>query len=433
MKTFTTVWLGQIVSLLGSGLTNFGLGVWVYQQTGSATLFATIALFAMLPGILVAPLAGIMVDRWDRRVTMLGSDVLCGLAVAVAAWLVMRGEMRVPHVMILAAFTSACSAFQVPAYQAAVSTLVPKEQLGRSAGMVQMGQAVADLASPILAGAAFALLHLQGLIFLDFCSFLVGAATLAFVRFPQVVKEKTDAESRSSLKEEFAQGWRFIRQRRGLMYMLGYFASLNFLLPMASVLFGPLVLSFSGPTGLGTTMSIMGMGMLVGSILVSVTGGIKNKVVGVFTFGGLLGLFMAGVGLHAAVWSTAAAGFFLMFCAPFTNGCSQALWQSKVPHELQGRVFSVRRMIAQGTAPIAMLCTGPLVDKVFGPLMMPNGALASSVGTLIGTGPGRGAGLCFVVMGALTLLVSTAFLMSRTMRHLEKDIPDVQPLAPAAA
>ncbi|MBS1721817.1 MAG: MFS transporter [Armatimonadetes bacterium] len=424
MRTFRIVWLGQIVSLLGSGLTNFGLGVWVFQTTGSATLFATIALFSILPSLLIAPFAGVFVDRWDRRLTMLGSDVLCGLAVLVGAYLVWTHQLVVWHVMVLAGFTSACSSFQVPAYQAAISTLVPKEQLTKAAGMVQSGQAVSDLASPILAGAIFSAIHLQGLIVLDFVSFMVGVLSLAFVRFPKPKSKEEKSAEKPRFSEEIGAGWAFIRERRAMLMLLGYFAALNFLLPMAGVLFGPLVLGFAGSVGFGTVMSVMGAGMLVGSILISVTGGLKNRLLGVFLGGGLIGLFMACVGLRQDLVWIAASGFLCMAFSPVTNASSQAIWQSKVPHELRGRVFSVRRMIAQGTAPIAMLAAGPLVDKVVGPMMMPGGALASTWGRIIGTGPGRGAGLVFVVMGLLTLVVSILFYITPRIRRIDADVPD---------
>lgn len=424
MKVFLTVWAGQLVSLLGSGLTNFGLGIWVFQKTGSATLFATIALLAILPGLVVSPFAGVLVDRWDRRLVMLGSDLLSAVCVGLVALVVFSGNLQVGHVMVLAGVTSALGAFQVPAYQASVSSLVPKEQLGRAAGMVQMGQAVADLAAPILAGFMFVAIGLNGLMLLDFFSFFFGILTLAFVRFPRIAKAETAGGAKPNFRSEFAQGWDFIVKRPGLLLLLGYFAALNFLLPMAGVLFAPLILSFASPQQFGSVISILGLGMLAGSILMSVWGGPKNRVVGVVASGMLIGLFLAGSGLQANVTLVAVCGFLMMFASPVTNGASQVIWQAKTPLELQGRVFSVRRMIAQGTAPIAMLISGPLVDRVFGPAMMPGGSLAPVLGPFIGVGAGRGVGLLFVLMGSLTVVVSIACLASPAMRKIESTLPD---------
>ena len=423
MRTFYTVWAGQLVSLLGSGLTNFGLGVWVFQKTGSATLFSTIAFLAILPGILAAPVAGVMVDRWNRRLIMLASDCLSALIVGIVALIVISGNLQVWTVMVLAALTSAFAAFQVPAYQASVSTLVPKEQLGRAAGMVQMGQAVADLASPALGGSLYAVIGLRGLILFDFVSFFFGIATLAVTRFPKV-QQHQGQHTKPSFRREFQEGWKFIRERRGLLLLLAYFAMLNLLLPMAGVLFAPLMLSFAGPKQFGIAASIIGLGMLVGSVVMSAWGGPKNRILGVLGSGLLLGLFLGMVGLRANLTWLAACGFLMMFVSPIVNGTSQAIWQAKTPLNLQGRVFSVRRMIAQGTAPLAMLMSGPIVDRVFSPAMMPGGSLTPYFGPLIGTGPGRGTGLLFIVMGALTVIGSAFAMVSPTMRTIDANVPD---------
>jgi len=431
MKTFFTVWAGQLVSLLGSGLTNFGLGVWIFQKTGSATLFATVALVAFLPSLMIGPFAGVMVDRWDRRLTMLGSDLIGAACVAVAAFLVWRGMFSVTHVLILSAITSCCMAFQVPAYQAAISTLVPKEQLGRAAGMVQMGQATADLISPILAGGVFAVIGLSGLIILDFCSFFAGVATLAFVRFPRFEKKPVEEGKKSRFKEELKFGFSYIKERRGLLLLLGYFAVVNLFLPMAGVLFGPLILGFGGSAALGSVMSAAGLGMLVGSVTISAWGGPKRRVLGVFGGGTLVGLGMAAAGLRANAWWVAVCVFIAMLASPVMNACSTAIWQSKVAHEVQGRVFSVRRLVAQFTVPFAFIISGPLVDKLLGPMLMPGGALAGSVGAVVGTGPGRGAAVVFVVMGLLTSVASLLALLSPTMRHIERELPDAVVPVPA--
>lgn len=432
MRTFFTVWAGQVVSLLGSGLTNFGLGIWVFQKTGSATLFTTIAFLAMVPGIIAAPFAGVMVDRWDRRLTMLFSDLLSAIVVAVVALVTVLGHLEVWVVMVLAALTSFLAAFQVPAAQASVSMMVPKQQLVRAAGLVQAGQAVADLAAPLLGGFLFAKIGVQGLVALDFASFFFGIGTLAIVRFPALQRTtKPSNQQKPSMKQEFVEGWRFIRDRAGLLYLLSYFAVLNFLLPMAGVLYAPMLLSFASPTEYGTAMAVMGCGMLVGSIVMGAWGGPKKRSVGVMVSGLLIGVFLAGSGLRANVPLMSTFGFLMMFMSPIINGCSQAIWQSKTPLDLQGRVFSVRRMIAQGTAPIAMLIAGPLVDHVFGPAMMPGGSLAPLFSQILGVGPGRGTGLIFLLMGSLTVLGSLLTLASPAMRNIEDGIPDASTAVPA--
>ena len=171
---------------------------------------------------------------------------------------------------------------------------------------------------------------------------------------------------------------------------------------------------------------------MAGSLIVAARPPRGNAAVAVAVSGALTGLMIAGVGLRADLIVIGVFGFLMMATVPLVNGPSQAIWQAKVPHDLQGRVFSVRRMIAQGTAPLAMLISGPLVDKVVGPAMMPTGALASSLGQWLGTGPGRGAGLVFVAMGALTVVASLVALANPRFRNVEADLPDAAPLAAGA-
>jgi len=214
-------------------------------------------------------------------------------------------------------------------------------------------------------------------------------------------------------------------QRKGLLGLLLFFAAINFAFGMVSVLFTPMILSTSTADMLGTILSVAGIGMLLGSLLMSAWGGPRRKVYGVI--GGLfvcgIGFFMMGISPNLVVIG---AGFFLsMVTIPVANGCSQAIWQVKVEPDIQGRVFAVRRMIAQFSAPLAYLVSGPLADRIFEPALQPNGSLAASLGFMLGTGPGRGIGLMFVCMGFLTMLAVLLTQRVRSVREVELDLPDV--------
>ncbi|MGH2416294.1 MAG: MFS transporter, partial [Microcystaceae cyanobacterium] len=184
MRVFIVIWLGQLVSLVGSGLTNFALGVWVYQQTGSATQFALISLFATLPTVVFSPVAGALVDRWNHRWAMILSDTGTSLMTLAIAILLAFGRLEIWHIYLANTISSTFNAFQLPAYSAATTLLVPRQHLGRASGMIQLCQAAARLVSPILAGILLVTIQLQGIILLDFVTFLVALATLMSVRFP---------------------------------------------------------------------------------------------------------------------------------------------------------------------------------------------------------------------------------------------------------
>jgi DHA3 family macrolide efflux protein-like MFS transporter len=421
VRAFGLVWIGQLISLVGSGLTSFALGVWVYQKTGSVTQFAGIAFFGALPGLIVAPMAGVVVDRLDRRTVMLWTNLLSGLRTLAVAGLLWTGHLQVWHIYVAVAVASVFRTFHLPAYIAATTLLVPKKHLARASGMTQFGQAAADSLAPFLAGLLVTLIRVEGVLLIDFATFLFAIITLALVRIP---RPADSARVRRSMWQEALEGWQFIRDRAGLRGLLNYFAMLNLILSMVSVLMVPLVLSTTNPKVLGRVLMISSAGLLAGSILMSVTGGPRRRIHGVLGFGLLFGAGLVVVGLRPNPWLIAAGLFVAMFGAPVINGASQAIWQAKVPPELQGRVFAVRRMLAQFTAPIGHLAAGPLADRVFGPLLLPGGALAGSVGLMLGVGKGRGIGLLFICLAIVPILASIWGYAQPQMRQVDEDLPD---------
>jgi MFS family permease len=421
VRAFGLVWAGQLISLIGSGLTSFALGVWVFQKTGSVTQFAGIAFFGALPGLIVAPMAGVVVDRLDRRTVMLWTNLLSGLRTLTVAALLWTGHLLVWHIYVAVAVASVFRTFHLPAYIAATTLLVPKKHLARASGMTQFGQAAADSLAPFLAGLLVTFIRVEGVLLIDFATFLFAIVTLALVRIPRPVEA---ARVRRSMYQEAIEGWRFIRDRAGLRGLLNYFAMLNLILSMVSVLMVPLVLSVTNAKVLGRVLMISSAGLLTGSVLMSVTGGPRRRIHGVLGFGLLLGVGLVVVGLRPNPWLIAAGLFITMFGAPVINGASQAIWQAKVPPELQGRVFAVRRMLAQFTAPMGHLAAGPLADKVFGPLLLPGGALAGSVGLVLGVGKGRGIGLLCICLAVVPILASVWGYAQPRMRQVDEDLPD---------
>jgi len=424
MLTFTMIWFGQLISTVGSGLTSFALGVWVYQREQSVTLFALTLLAATLPNVLLSPIAGALADRWNRRTVMILSDAGAGLATLSIALLLFSGQLQTWHVYVAVAANAAFSSLQWPAYSAATTMLVPKEHLGRAGGMVQIGEAISQLISPVLAGALFVTIGLPAIILIDFATFAFAIFTLLIVRIPQPEATAEGQAGKGSLLSEAAYGWKYITARRGLLGLLLYFAAVNFLDGMIGPVITPMVLDLAGPAVWGLIGTIIGVGMLAGTIVMSIWGGPKRRIYGVIVTGAIASAFIALLGVRASIPLITFAGFGAMFLVPIMNGSSQALWQSKVAADVQGRVFAVRRMIAWSTTPLAILLAGPLVDGVFDPLMAVDGPLATTVGRIIGVGPGRGAGLLFVVIGMMGVLVSAIALSNPRVRRVELELPD---------
>lgn len=428
MRRFLLLWAGQTISLLGSGLTNFALGVWIYQQTGEATPFALTVLFGTLPRILLAPLGGSLADRRNRKQIMLLADTGNALITAAAAAIALTGNLAVWNIYLLAAFGSVFAAFQEPAFGASVVMLVPKNDLGRASGLRNLAEALGGLITPLLGGLLYGLIGLGGVMIIDFATYFFALGALLVTRIPQpALTTPTGPAGKHRWLADAAFGWRYLRLRPGLFGLLWYFALVNFLFNITSVLLSPLVLSRHSPTVLGTVQMAAGAGMLLGSLLMSAWGGPRRRILGTVGFIALAALGVVMVGARPSPWVIGAGFALLLFAIPLSSGSTQAIFAGKVAPDVQGRVFAIRSMIAQSMMPIAFLLAGPLADRVFEPLMQTGGALAASpLAGLIGSGVGRGMGLMFVLSGLILLAVSALAWANPRIRNIEAELPDTQ-------
>ena len=425
MRTFSIIWFGQLISALGSGLSGFALGVWIYERTGSATMFALVVLSFEVPGVFFSPVAGALVDRWNRRVILILCDMAAAIMMLGILLLELNNSLEVWHLLIVAFLSAIAGSFQWPAFSAATTMLVPKEHLGRAGGMTQIGEAISLLLSPALAGVLFLNIGLSGIFLIDLITFLFAVGALLLISIPEPVREHLPG-GRPSLRKEIRFGWDYIMQRRGLLLLLLYIATINLGFGLTNPLFTPMMLEMSGPQGAGLAFSILGLGSLAGTVIMSIWGGPKRRAYGVLGSGILAGMAYFFLGSTPLLWMVAVSGFFFNLFIPIMLASSQALWQTKTAPDVQGRVFSVRRLIAQFTAPLGTLIAGPLVDQWLQPAMEPGGALSGSLGGLIGVGGGRGAAAVFVFVGAFVFLASIAFLGSPRLRNVDTDIPDAE-------
>ncbi|MCU0532502.1 MAG: MFS transporter [Hydrococcus sp. Prado102] len=424
-RVFIFIWFGQLISLIGSGLTSFALGVWVYQRTGSVTQFALISLFTALPLIAISPVAGAIVDRSDRRWIMILSNAGAAINTLAIALLLATNRLDVWHVYLTVVLKSTFSAFQWPAYTASTTLLVPKQYLDRASGLIQLGRAGSQLVSPVLGGLLLVSIQLQGIVLLDFLSFLFALVTLLGVRFPKAKTVIAPKKGKGSLLQGTVYGWRYLTARPGLLGLMIFFAAINFLVGVVEVLVTPMVLSFASAATLGTILSFGGIGMLAGSLLVSMGKGFDRRIRVLFCFMLSSGLCIAIAGLRPSIPLFALATFLFFLGLPPINVSHQVILQRKVVPDLQGRVFSINAAIAGASLTLGYAIAGPLSDRVFEPLMAVNGPLAGSLGQLIGVGEGRGIGLMFVVMGMLTMLATVLAYQYRPLRLVEKELPDV--------
>ncbi len=260
---------------------------------------------------------------------------------------------------------------------------------------------------------------------IDFATYFFAVLTLLFIRVPSPERSDAGKEGQGSIWKEALFGWTYISVRAGLLGLLLVFAITNFFSGLIFPLIMPMLMDMTSVDVLGILLSIVGVGMLIGTLVMSAWGGPKRRIHGVLGFLIISGFFTSLLGISPLIPVIAVAGFGLMFTFPIINGSSQAIWQSKVDPDVQGRVFAVRRMVAWSTTPLAYIVAGPLVDRIFRPLLLEGGAFAESVGMVIGVGPSRGTGFLFIIVGGVTIVVSALGYLNPHVRNVEDELPDV--------
>ncbi|HEX6385168.1 MAG TPA: MFS transporter [Anaerolineae bacterium] len=432
MAGFTVVWIGQLVSLLGTSMTGFALTIWAFEQTGRATDLALIGFFFTVPLLIMSPFAGAIVDRSDRKFMMMVSDLASGIVTIIILLLFVSGNLQVWHLYITAAISGTFQTFQWPAYSAAISTMLPKKQYARANGMISLAESGSGIFAPVLAGALLSLFGLMAIFIIDIVTFVFAIGALLLVHIPQPKQTESGEESRGSIWKESAYGFRYILARPSLLGLQLVFLVGNFLGGLGYTVFAPMILARTNSNEIlfGTVQSAGAIGGVVGGLLMSAWGGPKRLVHGVLLgwfMSAILGQLPLGIGQTFPVWLV--GSFFLAFWVPIINGSNQAIWQAKVAPDVQGRVFAIRRLIAWVTAPLATLIAGPLADVVMEPAMQPGGALAPIFGRLVGTGPGAGMALMMVFSGLFITIAALSGYLFPAVRNAEDILPDHEEMA----
>jgi len=436
MFGFTLVWLGQIISVLATNMTAFAFTIWVFEETGSATALGLMQVFFITPLLILTPLAGVLVDRHNRKMMMMVSDLTAGLATILILTLQAFGTLEVWHLYAAAILQGLGNAFQWPAYSATISTMIPKEKLGRANGMMSLIDMGPGILAPMLAGALLPMIGLTGILSLDVVTFVLAALVLLFVHIPQPMRTAEGAQAQGNLLKEAAFGFRYIFARPSLLGLQLVFFFGNLCFGIAMTVLAPMVLLRTGndSVSLGLVQSAGAIGGVVGGVLMSAWGGFKRRVHGVLAGWIVSSFFFSLVGLGTSLPLWIAAMALSSALAPVINASNQAIWQSKVAPDVQGRVFSARMLIAWMTNPISPLIAGTLADYVLEPAMRTSSGLSSTFGWLVPPGAGAGMGLLIFFSCLGGILAGLVGYLIHPIREAEDLLPDHdQPVSAEAA
>jgi MFS family permease len=416
-------------------MSGFALTIWAFEKTGSATILGGMTSAFLVPFLVISPFAGALVDRYNRKLMMMVSDLGAVLATGAILLLNATDTLEIWHMYVAMVIYGVTGSFQWPAYAAAISTMVPKDQYSRANGMMMLIDSGPAVFSPVAAGALLPVIGLTGILILDVVTFGIAIIALLIVHIPQPKLTEEGQAGKGNLLKEAVYGFKYIFERKGLTALLTAIMCLNLVQGFSGTLFAPFILTRTGnnTVALGSVQSAFAIGGVVGGLIVTAWGGFKkNRIRGMLLMWGLyaiFGLILFGLGRGLAFWIPVVVLASMTF--PVSQSASNAIWQSKVAPDIQGRVFSARRLIAWLTDPVMPVVAGAMADYVTEPAMAAGGAFASLFGGLVGTDPGSGMAMQFVFSGiAYVGIVIIAWFIPR-IRNVEADLPDHDELKPS--
>jgi len=351
--------------MVGSAMTWFAFTIWAWEKTGSVSALATISFFAFLPTVLLTPVAGAFVDRWNRKLVMLLSDFATAIGTLTILLIYTFGDLQIWHIYLVSVLAGFFTAFQYPAYSAAVTTMLSKKDYARAEGMLGSARALSGILAPIFAAALLGVLGLSGIMLIDLATFLFAFVTLLLIQIPGPQQTKIGLQSKGTLWQEIVFGFQYIKERESLRALTILFMLAGVFLAIGATLMAPLVLSLTGnsESALATVQSTGAVGGIAGAVILSLWGGTKRRIHNVLLGGAgacLLGILWLGLGQAILLW--AIGSFFFAFFEPFVEGGNIAIWQTKVEADVQGRVFSARHLLVQIPYLFGILISGTLAE-----------------------------------------------------------------------
>ena len=420
-KKFLIIWFGEFVSSIGSGLTAFALAVYVFQMTGTATSVSLVMLFSFLPSILLSPVAGVLADRFDRRLMMIIGDSLSALGLLFIFLIMATGEIALWQICLGVTISSIFIALLEPSYKATITDLLTEEQFSKASGLVQLAASSKYLFSPIIAGFLLTVTNTETILIIDISTFFVTVFTVIFVkRNLRVMKKK---QEKQNFLKSLVEGWYAVKENGFVMYLIMIISLVTFFIGFVQTLLTPMMLSLTDVKMLGIIQSFSSIGLIISSLIIGIfvisTKYTKQLVIGL----GFAGYFISMMGLTTNIYFIGGAIFLLFASLPFVNTSAEVLIRKTIENEKQGRAWGIIGIISQLGYVVAYSISGLLADNVFNPLLVEGGALASTIGSVLGTGQGRGIGLLFIISGMMVVLLAVITYKNKSIKLYENPIP----------
>jgi hypothetical protein len=413
---FLIIWIGEFISSIGSGLTAFALGVYVFQTTGSAAAVSLTTLFAFLPTILLHPVGGVLADRFDRRLMMICGDLFSAIGLIFMLICLQTGELKLWQIYIGVTISAVFAALLEPAYKATITDLLSEEDYAKASGMMQLAASAKYLLSPIIGGLLLTVTDISTIFIIDISTLVVTVIIVTFIKGSILIRKQNG--KRLQLLEDMKEGWHALSNNRGVMTIVILISVATFYLGLLQTLISPMILSFSNSKVLGIIESVSAVGMLIGSIHIGILR-LRSYVSTLAAGFCFAGVFIACMGISTNLILIAIAGVLFFSALPFVNTSAEVMIRCRIPNELQGRAWGLISIISQMGYILAYAASGLLADRIFNPMFLTNGLLVGTVGKLIGTGPGRGIGFMLILSGMFIIVLGLIIRKMKTIKAME--------------
>lgn len=424
-KSFYAIWLGQFLSMIGSQLTAFALGVWLFQSTGSVLNFTQLMLCSTLPALIMMPWSGMVADRWDKRKILIAAEAIALICTAFMATLFALGRFQVWHLYALQVVLSFSMGFQAPTASAVVTSLVPKSQYGRASGMYQVASAVSQFGAPLMAAPLLSFIGITGILVIDGFTFAIALIGVALARVNQYSdgERSGPAPVRSPLND-IRWAVNFLRERPTMARIYIYRIIGAFFTGMVLVLITPIVLSSHSAQVLAWVTTCGAIGALSSGLVLVAWGGLKKWNPLILSLNLVQGIAIACAGLNNSVIVLCAAAFLVMMCSSMLAAITSAIWRRKVPQDRQGNFAALQQAIGLTLLPVSAVVGGVLAHFVFEPAFAPGGYWFDTVGSWFGTGAGSATSFLFFVVGLTAIAVALVSLTDRRLYRFEDEVRD---------
>ena len=423
MKNFYKLWLGELISNIGSGMTAFALSVYIYGKTGSVSYVSLITLLSFMPSIILSPIGGLLADRYDRRLLMIIGDLFSGLGLVYILWSIQAGEKSIVPIFVGITFSSIFTSLLEPSYRATLTDILEEENYAKASGLIQAAGSAKYLISPVIAGMILSVADIRVILLLDILTFITTCLMIFLVR------KSINSEKQNYKKNSFKgllEGLFIIKENRGVYSLVIIMFFVCFFMGFIQILIRPMILATSSVKTAGMMESLCAVGLLIGSLWIGIAGIKKNysKILAVACF--FCGIFMSMTGVNKNLAIIGISTFLFFSTLPFMNSCADVLVRVSVPNELQGRVWGLISLITQMGTVAAYIISGVMADYVFEPMFNKNGLLVKNIGMIIGTGKGRGIGFMLILSGMGMLIMAIVIWKNREIREVSEKCVDLK-------